>query len=227
MEISKIFAFEASHILPRHPGKCSRLHGHSWKLRVTVFGPVNKDSCFVMDYAELKAMVQPIVDRFDHQHLNAFVRYPSSENLAIHIAHELQTKLPEGVSRYIVEVSETESTWSRWDSASDYDVSIFTKDMLDSAMGAVDAEWRSPCQNDKMVSWPDSTLEDAARTIFAEFETYVMELAQRKLYRESLGKPGAVLDEIQKASQDEMITTEFDHENAAEEYQDLDSSTGE
>ena len=72
MELSKIFTFEASHILPKHPGKCSRLHGHSWVLEVTVEGSVNPETGFVMDYADLKAAVQPVVDRLDHRHLGAW-----------------------------------------------------------------------------------------------------------------------------------------------------------
>jgi 6-pyruvoyltetrahydropterin/6-carboxytetrahydropterin synthase len=114
MEIMKEFSFEASHILPKHPGKCSRLHGHSWKLRVHVKGEVNKDSGFVMDYADLKAAVQPIVDELDHRHLgswyhpmfdDAFIKenhfikglpfdfYPSSENLIVWIGREIDLRM--------------------------------------------------------------------------------------------------------------------------------------
>jgi 6-pyruvoyltetrahydropterin/6-carboxytetrahydropterin synthase len=110
MEICKSFTFEASHILPKHPGKCSRLHGHSWKLTVYVKGPVNKETGFVIDYGELKRIVQPVVDNLDHKHLgswyhpmfdNSFVKqdhfvtglpfdfYPSSENLIVWIGKEI------------------------------------------------------------------------------------------------------------------------------------------
>jgi len=110
MEISKEFTFEASHILPMHPGKCSRLHGHSWVLTVAISGEVNPDTGFVMDYADLKKAVQPLIDDLDHRHLGSwyhpmfdptftterfFVKglpfdfYPSSENLIVWIAHNL------------------------------------------------------------------------------------------------------------------------------------------
>ena len=107
--ISKSFTFEASHILPRHPGKCSRLHGHSWKLTVSVSGPVQHESGFVVDYAILGELVKAnVVDRCDHRHLGqgkidwngqfgivnqeppfgpAF--YPSSENLVVTFARTL------------------------------------------------------------------------------------------------------------------------------------------
>lgn len=68
--IEKEFRFEASHVLPKHPGKCARLHGHSWVLRVAVKGPVDPETGFVLDYAELKKLVnEHIVERLDHQHL--------------------------------------------------------------------------------------------------------------------------------------------------------------
>lgn len=102
LSISKTFRFEASHVLPKHPGKCSRLHGHSWVLHVEVDGEVNQDTGFVVDFAELKGVVErAVIDQVDHQHLgecnligNAFLPsavnysavfgpgfYPSSENL--------------------------------------------------------------------------------------------------------------------------------------------------
>lgn len=72
MEISKEFTFEASHILPNHPGKCSNLHGHSWRLIVYVEGKTDKETGMVADYADLKAGVQPIIDDLDHAHLGAW-----------------------------------------------------------------------------------------------------------------------------------------------------------
>lgn len=117
MELSKIFRFEASHILPRHPGKCSRLHGHSWVLKVSVEGEINPETGFVMDYHDLSSVVGPIVEALDHRHLGQWwghelniiadckdeepawehgVRnlpltfYPSSENLLFWIADQLE-----------------------------------------------------------------------------------------------------------------------------------------
>lgn len=112
LELMKEFTFEASHILPKHPGKCSRLHGHSWKLRVYVQGEVNKDTNFVMDYTDLKGTVQPLVDQLDHRHLGTWwdddpnnysawrvpgmnlSMYPSSENLILWIAQTIDQALP-------------------------------------------------------------------------------------------------------------------------------------
>lgn len=120
IEISKTFSFESSHILPRHPGKCSRLHGHSYKLTVYVKGEVTIKSGFVMDYAELKNRVQPIIDVLDHRHLGTdilalngvdvvvrgclFDIYPSAENILVWIADHT----PPFWSR--LELHETENT---------------------------------------------------------------------------------------------------------------------
>lgn len=104
MELTKEFRFEASHILPKHPGKCSRLHGHSWVLKVSVEGVINPETGFVMDYADLKKVVQPVIDKIDHTHLGVILEgeleglwtiqelvdiYPSSENLIFWIADQL------------------------------------------------------------------------------------------------------------------------------------------
>jgi 6-pyruvoyltetrahydropterin/6-carboxytetrahydropterin synthase len=129
--------FEASHILPRHPGKCSRLHGHSWKLRVEVEGPLVPASQFVMDYATLSSIVEPIVERFDHRHLNCLIQYPSAENISIHIAHELRPQLA-GMDRIVVAVSETEKTWAIWDSRRTQDLRILDVQSDD------EQEWRAP-----------------------------------------------------------------------------------
>jgi 6-pyruvoyltetrahydropterin/6-carboxytetrahydropterin synthase len=116
MELSKEFRFEASHILPKHPGKCSRLHGHSWVLKVYVKGEIDTETGFVIDYADLKKVVQPIVDSLDHRHLGqgripgddiVYLKmweewspagmgdrfYPSSENLLMWIAGRLTTPI--------------------------------------------------------------------------------------------------------------------------------------
>lgn len=71
-EVGKEFEFEASHVLPHHKGKCSNLHGHSWKLSVMVEQEVDQQTGMVMDYADIKEIVQPIVNELDHAHLGAW-----------------------------------------------------------------------------------------------------------------------------------------------------------
>jgi 6-pyruvoyltetrahydropterin/6-carboxytetrahydropterin synthase len=109
MENTKIFRFEASHVLPRHKGKCSRLHGHSWVLEVSVSGDVNPDTGFVMDFAEISEIMEPLITSLDHHHLGTWDKdwlpfnfdwagfqddlYPSSENLLLYIAKRIDLSL--------------------------------------------------------------------------------------------------------------------------------------
>ena len=72
MILRKTFRFEASHRLPFHPGKCSRLHGHSWVRDVEVEGPVLQPTGMVMDFADLSKALQPIIDDLDHHHLGTW-----------------------------------------------------------------------------------------------------------------------------------------------------------
>jgi len=140
MKITKHFTFEASHILPKHKGKCSRLHGHSWKLAVCVDGPVNKETGFVLDYGILGEIVKThVIDHLDHSHLGCGVAitdnavqgplrrewqsylgpnfYPSSENLCRLIFRLLSPFFQgeDNVRLYSITIDETctsSATWS-------------------------------------------------------------------------------------------------------------------
>jgi 6-pyruvoyltetrahydropterin/6-carboxytetrahydropterin synthase len=83
--VTRSFTFEAAHQLPWHPGKCQRLHGHSYRLEVTVEGPVG-DNGIVVDFADIKEVVErDVVARFDHAYLNDLLDNPTAEL----IAHEI------------------------------------------------------------------------------------------------------------------------------------------
>lgn len=134
MVISKEFKFEASHILPLHKGKCSRLHGHSWVLTIAAQGPVHPVTGFVCDYGELKALVDiEIIEKLDHSHLGfdsadtnsgkpwtpAFGTgfYPSSENLARAIGKMLVpliAELGKDIKLYEVKLNETCTSCATW-----------------------------------------------------------------------------------------------------------------
>ena len=80
--VTREFVFEASHQLPWHPGKCRRLHGHSYRLEVTVEGPLDENGV-VLDFDELREVVQrEVVDRYDHRHLNDLMDNPTAELVA-------------------------------------------------------------------------------------------------------------------------------------------------
>lgn len=71
MRISCEFHYDSAHQLPHVPPghKCGRLHGHTYTLTVTVEGPVRDDG-FVIDFADIKTALKPILDRLDHHYLN-------------------------------------------------------------------------------------------------------------------------------------------------------------
>lgn len=109
MEIFKEFTFEAAHRLPNvHPGhKCARLHGHSYRVRVTCSGPVNDHSGWVRDFSDIATAWVPLQQQLDHHYLNEDVdglENPTSENLARWCWDRLRQALPDMVA---VQVSET------------------------------------------------------------------------------------------------------------------------
>lgn len=98
MEIYKEFTFEAAHFLPRLPEshQCRRIHGHSFRIRISVRGPVMEPYGWVMDYADLKAAFHPLLSSLDHHELNGIdgLENPTSENLAVWVWQRLKPVLP-------------------------------------------------------------------------------------------------------------------------------------
>ena len=108
MQIYKEFSFEAAHQLPNVPAehKCARLHGHSFKVKITVEGELEKDSGWVMDYADISKAFKPILKQLDHFYLNEIegLDNPTSENIARWIWNRLKSELP---ALYTIEIKET------------------------------------------------------------------------------------------------------------------------
>jgi len=69
MKIAKEFRWEMGHRLPNHPGHCRNLHGHSYRMVVEIEGEMNPNTGMVIDFADLKAIVKPLVDELDHAFL--------------------------------------------------------------------------------------------------------------------------------------------------------------
>jgi len=91
LTVTKEFKFEAAHSLPHLPEghKCQCVHGHSYRFRVDVEGELDENG-FVMDYADIAAVVTPIVEELDHCYLNEkFEFYTTAENLAVWIYEQL------------------------------------------------------------------------------------------------------------------------------------------
>lgn len=117
MKLTKVFTFDAAHFLTRYHGKCEALHGHTYRLEVTVEGPVNEDG-MVMDFLELKTLVKSrVLSRVDHQNLNDHFENPSAELVAVWIWDQLNDGLPEGVRLSAVKLFETAESFVEYTGA--------------------------------------------------------------------------------------------------------------
>lgn len=141
IRITKQFTFETGHALYGYDGKCRNVHGHSYKLSVTVIGePItdknNVKYGMVIDFTDLKAIVkEEIVDQFDHAtvfnkntphvelakeldergHHVILVDYqPTSENLVIDFADRIVNRLPKNIKLFSLRLQETESSYAEW-----------------------------------------------------------------------------------------------------------------
>ncbi len=99
VRLSKSFHFEAAHDLPTFPAdhKCHRLHGHSFRFDVWVEGEVDPAKGYLIDYGQIKTVVEPLVRRLDHFYLNEIegLENPTSENLARWLWDRLIPALPQ------------------------------------------------------------------------------------------------------------------------------------
>lgn len=98
VELVKDFRFEAAHFLPNVPEghKCRRIHGHSFRGEIAVRGPIDPTLGWVMDFADLRNAVEPLVKRLDHYLLNEIegLENPTSEILAVWIWNQLVANVP-------------------------------------------------------------------------------------------------------------------------------------
>jgi 6-pyruvoyltetrahydropterin/6-carboxytetrahydropterin synthase len=103
MELTCEFTFEAAHLLPRVPEghKCARLHGHSYRVDVTVDGTVDLQLGWVCDFAAVKAAWRPLHELLDHYYLNDIegLDNPTSEVLAVWIWNKLTVELARKTDR--------------------------------------------------------------------------------------------------------------------------------
>ncbi|WP_417351000.1 6-pyruvoyl trahydropterin synthase family protein [Flavobacterium alkalisoli] len=141
IRITKQFNFETGHALYGYDGKCKNVHGHSYKLSVTVIGTPITDTGnvkygMVIDFGDLKKIVkEEIVDIFDHAtvfnqntphvelakelqnrgHHVILVNYqPTSENMVIDFADKIKNRLPQNIQLHSLKLQETETSFAEW-----------------------------------------------------------------------------------------------------------------
>jgi 6-pyruvoyltetrahydropterin/6-carboxytetrahydropterin synthase len=112
LRISKEFSFDAAHHLIDYHGKCENLHGHTYRLRVTVEGPVQPNG-LVMDFVEIKRLVkEKVVNRLDHTNVNDTIKHSSAENIAIWSWNELKPVMPMLVEISVWETPDSYATYN-------------------------------------------------------------------------------------------------------------------
>ena len=98
VSLTKSFGFEAAHYLPSFPEghKCRRMHGHSFRVDVVVEGDLPEGQHHLVDFGEIKALVEPLRRRLDHHLLNEIegLEHPTSERLAEWLWVRLHPALP-------------------------------------------------------------------------------------------------------------------------------------
>jgi 6-pyruvoyltetrahydropterin/6-carboxytetrahydropterin synthase len=115
-ELTTIVDFEAAHRLADYPGKCNRLHGHNWKVEVTVAGRQLDQLGMLIDFRELKQQVTKVIDTLDHYYLNEIEPFskinPTAENIARYILEELNKNLTSSRDVTVTQVKVWESSHS-------------------------------------------------------------------------------------------------------------------
>jgi len=141
IRITKKFHFETGHALYGYDGKCRNVHGHSYKLSVTVIGIPISDSTnvkygMVIDFGDLKKIVaSEIVDKFDHAtvfnkntphielanelekrgHNIILVDYqPTSEMMLVDFAKKIKNRLPKTIKLHSLKLQETGTSHAEW-----------------------------------------------------------------------------------------------------------------
>lgn len=138
IRITREFSFEGAHALSGYDGKCCHIHGHSYRMAVTVSGnPIEDDNSpkkgMVLDFTDLKKIVnENIIDKFDHAlvmkegallaedigrvygNVVTVDFQPTSEMLVIHFADIVKSLLPEGIQLHSIKLWETEKSCAEW-----------------------------------------------------------------------------------------------------------------
>lgn len=98
IRLTKSFGFESAHWLPTFPAghKCRRMHGHSFRVEVTVEGEIDPKRGYLIDYGDISAALEPLRDSLDHRCLNEIegLENPTSEMLAGWVWERLARVLP-------------------------------------------------------------------------------------------------------------------------------------
>lgn len=134
VEVAKDFSFDSCHNLIDYDGKCKYLHGHTYKLRVAVFGTCDEKG-MLLDFSKLKALVNDqIVDKVDHNYLNSiFECNTTAENMVVIFYSILETSIREltgdRVNLAYVKLWETPTSFATFNGAINFHGAINCEEM--------------------------------------------------------------------------------------------------
>lgn len=100
ISVTKRYSFEASHHLPYYKGACHNLHGHSYKVEVTVSGAIeysstNEKCGMIIDFKDLKEIVEEHIGKYDHSNLNDFFVNPTAEIMVMKMFEDVEKDIAE------------------------------------------------------------------------------------------------------------------------------------
>lgn len=133
LSITKLFSFEAAHRISNYQGACSQVHGHSYKLQITISAEMPGENDMVLDFKILKELVQShILALLDHslmlkdnaENRQFFINYPgkiywmdsepTAERMLLDISRKLEPVLPGHVNLEEIVMFETETSFAKW-----------------------------------------------------------------------------------------------------------------
>lgn len=146
IRVTKEFMLDMAHALWGYDGKCKNIHGHSYKLEVTIIGDTINDinspkNGMVIDFTLLKSIInEAIIDKFDHtlvlnsksphkelkdnklgfENIVLVPYQPTCENLLIDFAEKIKDTLPDEVSLHKLKLSETVNSYAEWHASDNY-----------------------------------------------------------------------------------------------------------
>ena len=113
-KVSVVRGFSAAHALREYKGKCEKLHGHNWKVKVILSGNKLNKIGMLMDFTDIKALLDEAISSLDHSYLNDTAPFnkinPTAENISANIFKEVSKNIPVGTKVEEVEVWESDTT---------------------------------------------------------------------------------------------------------------------
>lgn len=112
------YSIDCAHFLPFVPDghKCGKMHGHRYDIRLEIAGEPDRETGWIIDYADVKAISDPIIMGLDHKTLNEIpgLTNPTCENIVLYLTDYLQPKLPELAKIEVRETARAGVVWRRW-----------------------------------------------------------------------------------------------------------------